>query len=75
MKEAFDKFMERISPGWREDAYGTGYWIRRLARFAIDRFHFRGDHQDYRILREDWAGEASRLLAELRGCRAEVSRL
>ncbi|KAI4091135.1 MAG: hypothetical protein L6R37_007781 [Teloschistes peruensis] len=45
IKDAFDRYMERISPGWREDAYGTGYWIRRLARFAIDRFQFRGDHK------------------------------
>ncbi|KAL9577030.1 MAG: hypothetical protein Q9212_006638 [Teloschistes hypoglaucus] len=67
VKQAFDVFMERISPGWREDAYGTGYWIRRLARFAIDQFQIRDDVYDYKILQEDWVGEASRLLAELRG--------
>ncbi|KAL8664462.1 MAG: hypothetical protein Q9202_003012 [Teloschistes flavicans] len=75
VKEAFDKYMERTSPGWREDAYGSGHWLRRLARFAIDRFQFRGDYLDFQTLREDWAGENSRLDADLldvgqvlRGC-------
>ncbi|KAL8684546.1 MAG: hypothetical protein Q9218_008243, partial [Villophora microphyllina] len=57
VKNAFEDYMERTSPGWGEDAYGTGYWIRRLARFALDQFQFREDFEDYEILREDWAGE------------------
>ena len=54
IKRTFDAAMCRYSPGYWDDAYGTGLWIRRVAKLAM--WGVSKDVQDYQMnwLRDEW---------------------
>ncbi|KAL8720323.1 MAG: hypothetical protein Q9181_007929, partial [Wetmoreana brouardii] len=69
LKDAFDLYMERAAPGWKEDAYDTGEWIRRFAKFALD--HFPSHNWDsYHQFVHDW-DEYLELRGKGPSCRAK----
>ncbi|KAL8700949.1 MAG: hypothetical protein Q9201_005165 [Fulgogasparrea decipioides] len=53
LKDAFDLYMEQAAPGWKEDAYNTGVWIRRFAKFALDHFPSH-NYKSYHQFVDDW---------------------
>ncbi|TVY80380.1 hypothetical protein LSUE1_G005032 [Lachnellula suecica] len=54
IKAHFDQSMERLMPGYIEDTYHRGVWLRRLARLAIHGFLSSEDWKRYEKLLEDW---------------------
>lgn len=57
LKKLFDDKMELHSPGYREDAYYSGRWLRRLARFALNGFSDNEDIKRYETFVRDWEVE------------------
>ncbi|KAL8935940.1 MAG: hypothetical protein Q9216_005183 [Gyalolechia sp. 2 TL-2023] len=65
-KDCFDECIEMHCPGWTGDAYGTGWWVRRLARFGLHKTGFRSAEVKCRLKRflKEWEVYENKLKAE-----------
>ncbi|TVY18959.1 hypothetical protein LARI1_G002453 [Lachnellula arida] len=54
IKAHFDQLMEKASPGYLEDTYHRGIWLRRLARFALEGFEDGEAYKRYDIFVKEW---------------------
>lgn len=68
-KRTFDEYVLPVVDGYEDDAYGRGFWVRRLARFAMWALPNYWDLDMVDCLEEDWTqflkeqhGKESKLL-------------
>lgn len=54
IKDHFNRTMEAWSPGYYEEAYQHGRWVRRIARFALYGFEDSQDWKRYEIFIQEW---------------------
>ena len=59
-EECFAGTMQKIYPGYnieayRDEAYGRGSWVRRIARFALNDLGSGEDIKRFERLKQDWA--------------------
>lgn len=54
IKAHFDQLMEKASPGYLEDTYYRGIWLRRLARFALEGFDDGEAYKRHDIFVKEW---------------------
>lgn len=54
IKDHFDRTIEALSPGYYEEAYQHGRWVRRIARFALHGFIYSQDWKRYEIFMQEW---------------------
>ncbi|TVY37866.1 hypothetical protein LOCC1_G007395 [Lachnellula occidentalis] len=55
IKAHFDQTMERLTPGYIEDTYHRGVWLRRVAELAIHGVLENDDFRDGEKIVEDWS--------------------
>jgi hypothetical protein len=54
IKAHFDQLMEKARPGYIEDTYHRGIWLRKLARFALEGFGSSCAYRRYSAFVEEW---------------------
>jgi hypothetical protein len=63
IKAQFDQIMEKARPGYIEDTYHRGIWLRKLARYALEGFNDGEAWKRYNVFVKEW----SEYYATLRG--------
>lgn len=60
IKNYLDTKIDAFLPGYLEDAYNSGPWLRRLSKFALGGFSSDLDTSRYKVFVEDWEKEFGR---------------